>query len=301
MCFLYRSAARLRHTGASPDLKSIAIAAAVAWSSLCRDAFDLWGQEVERAVFCGYRVFMDTAAVHTWQRLGNSHRRRLCHISALLLNAYRRVRDIRGSLTEQLNYIQSNFGVDWFGFSDSEFSAHFFVSSFVLQTQQDAPLKLGQSYLNGFLNLIPLRIWPDQDREHLALWFAREFDFSAYSSGGGFGYSFVIEAFQNFGYLGSVLVGMALGALANYLERFSKKLPGPSGGAFKAATVGLLVMMPRTEFGDMLKFFIIYVAAPTQLSVFLWRHLSNRRAAPSLPRTGPRQPAPFRPGLADRA
>ncbi len=171
----------------------------------------------------------------------------------LVLNAFRKVRDIRGQeLADYTDHISNNFAIDWFSLRDSEFSAHFFIGEYVLTNNTEPPL-LGFSYISAFANLVPKIIWRDEQFKSLALTFATTYDGDYAARGGGFAYSFVIEAYQNFSYVGPALVGLLLGWILKRVQVAVITNASPLFWTMQSVLLGLLVIVPRTEFDSLLK------------------------------------------------
>lgn len=180
----------------------------------------------------------------------------------LALNAFRKIRDIRGEeIADYTDHVRNHFAVDWFSLRDSEFSAHFFVSEYVLTNDNEPPL-LGFSYVAGFANLVPKMIWRDEQFTSLALTFATTYDGDYAARGGGYAYSFVLEAYQNFSYLGPAIVGALLGLFLKFVQITIVSHASPMAWTIQAVLLGLLVILPRTEFGSMLKQGVAVAAVP---------------------------------------
>lgn len=84
---------------------------------------------------------------------------------------------------------------------EGEFNSWYRICRDVLK-DPNTEFLFGKSYLNTLLNLVV----PVTGIESLATWYVRTYQFDVYSSGGGRGFSAVLEAFLNFHILGVILI-----------------------------------------------------------------------------------------------
>jgi oligosaccharide repeat unit polymerase len=197
----------------------------------------------------------------------------LVFIAFFVLNAFRKVRDVRGDLPDYLDHVRDNFELDWFSLRDSEFGGHFMVSDFVLSEGDEEPL-LGFSYLAGVMNLVPRIIWRDEKYVSLAVSFAERFDREYAAKGGGFAYSFVLESYQNFLLVGPLMVGLFMGAALGRTYLSLVRLGSAFSWAMYAVVIGLLVIVPRTEFATLVKLAFASCIVPLVLYFFSKKFLS---------------------------
>jgi len=106
----------------------------------------------------------------------------------------------------------------------SEFSHPYLTMAEVAQFEEPGAL-WGSSYVDAVLAFVPLALWPDRP-ETLAQGFVREYYPSMADRGGGSAFSFVGEAWLNFGNIvGPLLAGIALGLFAVICQGRSLRIP----------------------------------------------------------------------------
>lgn len=85
---------------------------------------------------------------------------------------------------------------------DSEFNSWYKICENVLYDNNGVNYLYGSSYLKTLLNLII----PVTKTMPLSSWYVKTYEYSVYVSGGGRGFSGVLEAYMNFWYFGNVLI-----------------------------------------------------------------------------------------------
>ena len=95
---------------------------------------------------------------------------------------------------------------------DSEFNTWYKICNKVLNS--NIPLQFGKSYLDTLINTVV----PFTNSEPLSRWYLKRFEYSTLEKGGGRGFSGVLEAFMNWGYLGNILVFGFYGFLLKQIQ-----------------------------------------------------------------------------------
>lgn len=95
---------------------------------------------------------------------------------------------------------------------DSEFNTWYKICNNVLDS--NLPMQFGKSYLDTIINIVI----PFTNSEPLSRWYIKRFEYSIYEKGGGRGFSGVLEAFMNWGYLGNILVFGFYGFLMKQIQ-----------------------------------------------------------------------------------
>lgn len=173
------------------------------------------------------------------------------------LHVFSTVRFIVDLPDPTLGDLTNRASLGWLNPAGGEVSAHFAVADRVLPDPKLARLRWGRSYLSAFLNLIPLVVWPGRDNyldlpqiEFIEVVFPRRAE-----QGFGMGYSFVLESFVNFGYLGPLLVGLVLGWILSVF--YSRMILRPARELLSlclyASILPALLMLPRTSSAGFLK------------------------------------------------
>ena len=83
---------------------------------------------------------------------------------------------------------------------DSEFNSWYKIFNNILQS--DLSKLFGTSYIKTLVNLVI----PFTKTEPLSVWYVRNYEYETWISGGGRGFSGVLEAYMNFGIIGCILV-----------------------------------------------------------------------------------------------
>lgn len=99
---------------------------------------------------------------------------------------------------------------------------------------------LGTSYVDTLINIL----YPFTGIEALSEWYVRIYEYSVYITGGGRGFSGIIEAYYNFGIFGCVLVFMLYGMI--YKKIFSRT-DNPARILIQAVLLSLIYKVFRSE------------------------------------------------------
>jgi oligosaccharide repeat unit polymerase len=138
--------------------------------------------------------------------------------------------------------------------------------------------ELGAGYAYGLLTVMPSLFWerhPVVVHGLAGAWLIQTIDPYVAEHGGGIGFSFIAEAFLNFGVLGVPFVALLTGYLV--VQFF---LWGERGGAARlaivAAFVPTLLFYARGEFADLPRALVWYSLAPYAACLLLERMLRTR-------------------------
>ena len=193
----------------------------------------------------------------------------------LVLQVFSKIRFLASQPLEMLRYARENFSIDWLNVATGELGSHFFVLSTVLESVDR--VWFGSTYIAALLSLIPQAIYPDRPLPPTS-WFTMTFFPEVYAVGGGFGFSFVAEAYMNFSLCGPLIVGVACGILLrNLYSVLVESGRWHMGRAMYAAMTPLLFLLVRSDTVTTLKVFLGAVVTPVALSWFLNDQVFRRR------------------------
>jgi hypothetical protein len=104
--------------------------------------------------------------------------------------------------------------------------------------------------------------------------------------GGGYGYSFIAEAYLNFGWVGITLVLALIGALLAAVAVWAQRAEDPSRLALAASFGAFFIVFARAESGAIFRGLVWYALGPyIAVRILMSLAASNRR-------TSKRNPAP---------
>jgi oligosaccharide repeat unit polymerase len=139
---------------------------------------------------------------------------------------------------------------------------------------------LGSSYAYAISTLIPNVGWqvhPAIAHGLLADWLIRTVDPTVARVGGGLGYSFLAEAFANFGWYGIVPVIGAIGYLLTRLFSWGTSDDDPAKLAFTATFLASFLVFARGESATVVRGLVWYALIPYLATSLITRRLSRRR------------------------
>jgi oligosaccharide repeat unit polymerase len=126
------------------------------------------------------------------------------------------------------------------------------------------PFDLGQSYFYSLATILPnfgSGIHPTAERQ-LANWLVWTINPSHASYGFGYGFSFIAEAYLNFGWLGSQLVMLFFGFVLARFSIWSQLSKDPARCAFVATLLSFLLLFARGEFSQYPRYITWYMLIP---------------------------------------
>jgi hypothetical protein len=135
----------------------------------------------------------------------------------------------------------------------------------------------GVGYLYAALTAFPSLFWdrhPTYARGLPSAWLIETVDPAAAQQGNGLGYSFIAEAFLNFGYAGVALIGLLVGFAVVRLTRWTESGDIDVRVAVVAALLPYLLVCARAEAAVLVRPAVWYALLP----YLLYRRLSRRLA-----------------------
>jgi oligosaccharide repeat unit polymerase len=126
----------------------------------------------------------------------------------------------------------------------------------------------GLSYFFGVLTVIPNIYWelhPSIARGLLANWLVWQVDPSFASKGGGYGFSFIAEAYVNFGWLGCLFLAF-LGFLLGKMTVWSEQTNRYARIAMVASFLSFFLLYARGESGSIIRPLLWYALIPYMMT-----------------------------------
>lgn len=136
------------------------------------------------------------------------------------------------------------------------------------------PFEGGMGYLRAWLNAVPVLDVPNVYGDW-SIWLAWQVKPLWAANGFGFGYSFIAEAYANFGWMGAPLALAVLGWLAVWLMRWAERTPDPARFALVAAFLPAFLFYARGEMISLSRPLLWYALTPW-LAVLLLREARRR-------------------------
>lgn len=132
----------------------------------------------------------------------------------------------------------------------------------------------GLSYLYAVLTLVPNLFWdihPTVAHGLLANWLVWEKVPEFAVTGGGYGYSFIAEAFLNFGWIGAPVALCVIGYLLSRFTLWANATNQPIRVAAVASFMSFFLIFARGESGSVIRALVWYSLLPYGLAYFLTR------------------------------
>ncbi len=150
----------------------------------------------------------------------------------------------------------------------------------------------GLSYAYALLTVFPNLFWdvhPTIKRGVHSIWLVRTVNPALAADSHGLGFSFIAEAYLNFGWAGTPIALAIMGFAYSALSTWCRRRGDPGAYALMASTLAFVLFFPRSESAALVRALVWYGAIP----YFFARALSLRGAAVvprrTSPSTGPRQ------------
>lgn len=126
------------------------------------------------------------------------------------------------------------------------------------------PFDFGESYFHSFLTLFPNLFWEIHParNQSLSLWLVQTVEPIKAKAGGGLGFSFIAEAYLNFGWIGTPLLLAAVGFLLGRLGLWAQKNASPARMATVAAILAFFLMYARGEAALVVRPVVWYAFGP---------------------------------------
>lgn len=136
------------------------------------------------------------------------------------------------------------------------------------------PFDAGASYLYALLMVMPNLAWevhPTSAHGTLSLWLVKTVAPATAALGGGLGYSFIAETYENFDWVGVPLVMLVLGWCAGKLSSIVGTRRDPAVLALAATLLSFALIYPRSETSDLVRNVSWYGYVPFLLTRLLSR------------------------------
>lgn len=134
------------------------------------------------------------------------------------------------------------------------------------------PYDGGVSYVYALLAVVPNLFWdvhPTTAHGTMSVWLVKTVQPGTAAVGGGLGYSYIAEAYANFGFTMGPLAIMILGAIAGKLSSSVLRAPNQAVLAMAATGISYAMIYARAETGDFMRGVVWYALAPYLLVRFL--------------------------------
>lgn len=167
----------------------------------------------------------------------------------------------------------------------------------IAHTIELVPVKRGHGYGEGFLyalaTIVPNFFWsihPTVARGVAATWLIAEVEPYAAAHGGGLGYSFIAEAYLEFGWFGAPVVMLLYGLAIAGGECWARRSGSAARMATMAAFLSFFLRFPRDETASMVRPLVWYILLPYLVVIVgeRRRSASLRRNAGARPHVGGR-------------
>ena len=215
-----------------------------------------WGR---RTTVVGLLLGLMVVHHHFWRPISNRAIAAITVVLILVMVFMGQIRHSVGreSLAETLEFTREHMSILWFAPANIEFGAQFQVlSDLVRKCDYSDDFKLGYTYLSAWALLVPRLLWKDRPRAP-AESYAAEADYDYYLSGGGYAYSLLGEGYENFGFIGSILMMFLIGAGTAQYSSWLKR----SGWVARIIYANLayaIPLLPRMDSATILKNVLLF-------------------------------------------
>lgn len=154
--------------------------------------------------------------------------------------------------------IFTTFETSWLDISEGEVGAVFYVFNELLEDPNGINYLYGESYIKMPLILIPNFIVGKRTYNGLGDWFANKYHYDVWLTGGAFGFPFIAEAYINFWFFGTIIIGFIIGIGLKLWWNFCIiNKPSVFSLALYALSLSMIFTLPRTDFSFVVKEFIL--------------------------------------------
>ena len=197
---------------------------------------------------------------------------------AVLLQLFMYVRDFSTAPTAAKAYVGKHFSLTWLNPTIGELGWPFDTLTHLVRIMPERGYSYGGTYLVGLINVMPLGLFPDRPLVP-GLWYAKEFFPARFAAGGSLAFSFVGEAFMNFGVLGPPVVGLLAAVVVLWWERVGRRWRAQAlGMAWTGSALLLFMELPRADFASVFKGLLFATVFPIMLAQGI-EMLARRRSA----------------------
>ncbi|MCX6810798.1 MAG: O-antigen polysaccharide polymerase Wzy [Candidatus Berkelbacteria bacterium] len=137
---------------------------------------------------------------------------------------------------------------------------------------------LGNSYLNSVTSIFPnifYKIHPTVQHATFSAWLVSTVNPALAKIGGGLGFSFIAEAYANFGIYGSLATVFVIGFLFVFLSEYVEKSNNRAYLAMLATYLSFFLFFTRAESRDIVREFFWYSLVPILLMLFVQKYRSK--------------------------
>jgi oligosaccharide repeat unit polymerase len=220
----------------------------------------------------GSAIVSAAAAAWLWNKTIRKLRPALVILSlasmTVILPLIGAIRDTPGSQRTNISYL-----VDAYRRLDnptvaliSEMGNSMYVNAQVLQlVPSTKPFDYGMSYAYGVLTVVPNFFWPGVHpgaAHSPSKWLIGELDPFSAARGGGIGFTFLAEAYINFGLVAGAFFMAGFGALLATGSMWAQQVDDPGRNALVAVTLCFLLLYARAELGNLIRWIAWYGIAP---------------------------------------
>jgi hypothetical protein len=169
-----------------------------------------------------------------------------------------------------LTNVRENISVDWFDPSKNELSGGVFTTLTILDIIPDLnEHTLGRTYVEAFLILIPLQLFPSRPAPP-GEWLVKTYFPDVYARGGGFAFSLITEAYMNFSYLGAVLILFIVGIMCRFLtSTLRNNANSASITLIYCAILPWIIIAMRSHSASILKGLGVFTLVPLLTVLFI--------------------------------
>ncbi len=164
----------------------------------------------------------------------------------------------------------------------SEMGGSMIVNAYVQQLIPEyRDFEYGKTYAYGLLTIVPNLFWPGvhpSAANSPSKWLIETVDPGAAARGGGIGFTFLAEAYINFGLVGGALCIALLGAIVAIGSLWAQHVNDPGRSALVAITLSVVLLYARAELGNIIRTVVWYGLFP------FWIYLSMLRRQKSVRR-----------------
>jgi len=182
--------------------------------------------------------------------------------AAVFLVAFGRVRAYFSTigLVGTIRTVSRVVNISWFNPATSEFgAAPSILFRMLMEKTSGGEFWTGSSLVADVLSIIPVVIWASRPETPMT-WFARTFFPEYYASGGGYGFSWIAEAYIEGGYVLTAFLALLLGAILSTLDKHARLSFG--GMICVAGLSGVVFRIARTDFADPIKRGLVLTVLP---------------------------------------
>lgn len=138
----------------------------------------------------------------------------------------------------------------------------------------------GASYFYSIFSLVPNLFWslhPSIARGSPSIWLVKEVDPIIASMGGGIGFSYIAEAYLNFGWWGGPFLLFLIGYLVSALVRWSQFYGDPVRIAIAASFFGSILTFARADSQSVIRPLVWYSLLPYLAVILLQKMNQNKK------------------------